>query len=85
MVSSLGAGPGGWGVATNLPHAIYVKAEDEMRARQILDLDPTEIAERQDQPRRVQSYSTIVVAFLIITAAALVLGMLELVFNNLFR
>ena len=85
MVSSLGAGPGGWGVATNLPHAIYVRAEDEMRAREVLDLAPAEIAERQRQPRQPQSFSTVVVVFLIVASAALVLGMLELVFNNLFR
>jgi hypothetical protein len=47
VVRSLGAGPGGWGAATNLPHALYVMADDEMRARQVLDLPPAEVAERE--------------------------------------
>ena len=85
MVRSLGAGPGGWGVATNLPHAIYVRAEDEMRAREVLDLAPAEIAERQGHRQQPRSFSTVVVVLLIVASAALVLGMLELVFNNLFR
>ena len=86
LVRSLGAGPGGWGVATNLPHAIYVKAADEMRAREILDLAPAEISEREGtsslSPHRVSPF---VLVMLIITAAALVLGTLELVLNPITR
>ena len=51
VVRSLGAGPGGWGVATNLPHALYVLAEEEMLARQLLDIAPAEIAERGNPAR----------------------------------
>ena len=80
MVRSLGAGPGGWGAATSLPHAIYVKGNDEMRARQVLDLEPAEIAERdgrvKQQPYR---FSIFIVFMLIVTAAALLFGMIELV------
>ena len=50
VVSSLGPGPGGWGVATFLPHAIYVKATDEMHARQVLGVTPAEIEEREPTP-----------------------------------
>ena len=86
VVRSLGAGPGGWGVATNLPHAIFVKGTDEMHARQVLDLPPEEIAEREGPsarpPRRL---SFMIVAILIITAAALLFGTLELVIENIIR
>ncbi len=86
VVRSLGAGPGGWGVATNLPHAIYVKATDEMRARQILDLTPREIAEREGvPPQPAYPLPVMVVAFSIITAGALILGILELLVGPLFR
>ena len=86
MVRSLGAGPGGWGAVTNLPHAIYVTTTDEMRARQVLDLSPAEIEERDGQ----QSYSrfhpsTMIIALLIIAMAALLFGTVELVINRMFR
>ena len=75
VVRSLGAGPGGWGVATNLPHAIYVKTSDEMRARQVLDLPPSEIAEREGPPSRpTYRLSTVIMITLIIAAAALLFG-----------
>ena len=48
-VRSLGGGPGGWGNAAGLPHGLYVKASDEMQARQILGLLPLEIEERDDR------------------------------------
>lgn len=86
VVRSLGVGPGGWGVATNLPHAIYVKASDEMSARDVLELAPAEIAERDDSPSRVpQRPSIMVIATLIILAAALLLGTVELFINRLVR
>ena len=86
MVRSLGAGPGGWGAATNLPHAIYVTASDEMRARQALDLSPAEIEEREGPPSYSRYHpSTMIIALLIIAAAALVFGTLELVINRMIR
>ena len=77
----------GWGGgATNLPHAIYVKASDEMSARDVLELAPAEIAERDDSPSRVpQRPSIMVIATLIILAAALLLGTVELFINRLVR
>ena len=86
VVRSLGAGPGGWGVAANLPHAIYVKSGDEMRARQVLDLEPAEIDERDGpNPAAAPRPSVVIVTMLIITAAALLLGALELVIGGLIR
>ena len=86
VVRSLGAGPGGWGAVTNLPHAIYVTASDEMRARQVLDLSPAEIEEREGQ----QSYSrfhpsTMIIVLLIIAMAALLFGTVEMVINRMIR
>ena len=86
LVRSLGAGPGGWGAATNLPHAIYVKSNDEMHARQVLDLSPAEISERHgptSQP--THGLSTAVIALLIITAAALLFGIVELLIKGILR
>ena len=82
VVRSLGVGPGGWGVATYLPHALYVKAGDEMHARQLLDLPPAEIDEREGSPPR-QGPRMSVVVMLIITAAALMFGTIELVVRTL--
>lgn len=39
VVKSLGVGPGGWGVASSLPHAVYVDREDLERAREVLGLE----------------------------------------------
>ncbi len=83
VVRPLGAGPGGWGSAANLPFAIYVRAEDETRARQVLDLPPSEVAERDHPPVRTTPMA--VVLLLIVAAAALVLGTLEVIVNRLIR
>jgi hypothetical protein len=47
LIRSLQGGPGLWGSAYNLPHAIYVYESDEMRAREVLDLIPLELVERE--------------------------------------
>ena len=46
LIRSSHGGPGLWGSAYNLPHGLYVFQSDEMQARDILDLAPLEIAER---------------------------------------
>ena len=86
VVRSLGAGPGGWGVATNQPHAIYVNSVDEMRAREVLDLPPAEITEREGTPSQpMRRLPMPVIVLLIITAAALLIGTLEIVINRIIR
>src|ERR671915_244839 len=47
LVRSLSGGPGVWGSAYKLPPAIYVYESDEMRAREVLDLVPLEVVERE--------------------------------------
>ncbi len=86
VVSSLGPGPGGWGVATFLPHAIYVKATDEMHARQVLGVTPAEIEEREPTPAPPHRRRSIpVVVVLIFVAGALLLGTIELAVEYIIR
>ena len=47
LTKSLRGGPGLWGSSFNLPHEILVSESDVMRARDLLELPPLEIAERQ--------------------------------------
>lgn len=44
---SLGVGPGAWGSAYNLPHALYVYQADTTRAREILELAPAKMVRRE--------------------------------------
>ena len=44
---SLGGGPGLWGSSFNIPHEVLVYGSDVTRARDLLELPPLEIAERQ--------------------------------------
>ena len=87
VVRFLGAGPGGWGVATNLPHAIYVKDSDHVRACDVLDLAPAEIAEREGLGgARAQARSSPTLAVLLIIAIAmLIFGILEVLIEGLIR
>ena len=81
---SLQGGPGLWGSAFNLPHALYVHSADEMRAREALNLVPLEVLERDGlrlPPRRqsrrhqyqwwVVALVALIAALLVITAAPL--------------
>ena len=49
FVRSLRGGPGLWGSAYNLPHDLLVYEDDQMRAREVLDIAPLEILERERQ------------------------------------
>ena len=49
VTRSLRGGPGLWGSAYNLPHDLYVHESDEMRAREVLELKPLDLAEREAQ------------------------------------
>ena len=50
MVRSVGAGPGLWGLAANVPHALDTWEGDAEAARDILNLMPAEIEERTREP-----------------------------------
>jgi hypothetical protein len=73
LVRSLQGGPGVWGTAYNLPHALYVYQSDQARAREILDLPPREIMEREKSglpPGRRGSL------WLIVIVVAVILGLI---------
>ncbi len=57
VTRALGGGPGLWGSAYNIPHGLYVYQVDEMRAREVLQLTPAEVLEREgyEQPPSRQS------------------------------
>ena len=83
IVRSLGPGAGiGIGVM-NLPHALYVRGGDEMQARDILELEPAEIMERQSRP--AYRSSTFMVAMLIITVVLLLFGIVEMLVDGVLR
>ena len=50
MVRAVGVGPGGWGLAANVPHALDTWEEDAVQAREVLNLMPAEIEERTREP-----------------------------------
>ncbi len=76
VTRALGGGPGLWGSAYNIPHGLYVYQEDEMRAREVLQLTPEEVLEREgydhQPPRQPRLWLILVVVALslaLITAA----------------
>lgn len=72
LIRSLQGGPGLWGSAYNMPHALYVFESDEMRAREVLDLPAQEMLERGEKattPARGPS----MLVFLVVAAVLLVL------------
>ena len=85
VVRSLGAGPVQLGAAYQ-PHAIYVKVGDEMGAREVLNLVPAEISEREGSaPAPVYRPSIMIVALLVIVAASLIYGTVELLVTRILR
>jgi hypothetical protein len=47
VIRSLRGGPGLWGSAYNLPHDLCVFESDQIQAREVLDLEPQELRERE--------------------------------------
>lgn len=78
MVRALGAGPGGWGTAADLPYGLYVKQADEMRARQLLELPPMEISEREVPQASPQSLRRTNLTLPLLLVAVIVLGSIGL-------
>lgn len=79
-VQSLGVGPGGWGMAANLPHALYVSPLEEEAARVLLDLDE---APPTPAPRPYAASSMAIRAILLVIALAVVLGLADEVFGRI--
>jgi hypothetical protein len=72
LIRSLQGGPGLWGSAYNLPHALYVFESDEMRAREVLDLPPQEVLERGEKTT-THARGPSMLVFLVVAAVLLVL------------
>ena len=74
LVRSLQGGPGLWGSSYNLPHDLLVYERDEMQAREVLDLVPKEIIEREGPPRsRPQPLSQWVVIVGVVSAVVVLI------------
>ncbi len=75
VVRSLRGGPGLWGSTYNIPHDLLVNEEDEMRARDILDVPPQEIEEREraarDPSEKPQSMPFWMLTLVIVTVLAI--------------
>ena len=59
LVRCLRGGPGLWGTAFNLPHDLLVFEGDDLQARDILEIPPQEISEREHEPDVSPSSSVI--------------------------
>ena len=71
LVRSLRGGPGLWGTAYNLPHDLLVYEDDEMRAREVLELAPAGILEREragQRPSSVMPQWVVTVTIIVIVA-----------------
>ena len=86
MVRPLGVGPGGWGMAANLPHALHVRSSDEDRARGVLGMPPTGEGGGDGVARtQARHWPTSVVVILVLIAAAVLISAADRLFAALLR
>ena len=78
IVQPIGAGPGGWGLATNNPHALFVHPSDKKRTRLLLNLPSHGVSELN-----VKTSGTRAIFILIIIAATATLIFADRVFGHL--
>ncbi len=78
VVRSLRGGPGLWGSTYNIPHDLLVNEEDEMRARDILDVPPQDIEEREraardpsEKPQSMPFWMLTLIMIVIVTVLAI--------------
>ena len=87
MVRAVGVGPGGWGLAANVPHALDTWQEDVVHAREVLNLMPAEIEERlrqnADPPTSIPRL--LMLGVLVIVAVALVVQAADAAFGWLLQ
>ena len=82
ITRSLRGGPGLWGSAYNLPHDLYVYESDEMSAREVLDLAPQELVEREAQVSRPGANQNTWLALTGAVLVALLLLIVIVLFNR---
>ena len=86
LMRSLGVGPGGWGMAANLPYAVYVLADDDARAREVLELPVEEGRGPVDQGQlRRWGWSPGVMVVLLLIAVAVLVSAVDGLFGLLLR
>lgn len=86
MVRAVGVGPGGWGVAATVPHALDTWEDDADLAREILELAPVEANLHLDGSEPSQSrFPVVVMLVLAIVVAAIVIQAADAVFSRLFE
>ena len=86
MVRAVGVGPGGWGVAATVPHALDTWEEDAALARDILDIAPTQSKGQRVDPEALQSrFPVIVMLVMAIVLVAIVIQAADAVFNRIFK
>ncbi|HCL26773.1 MAG TPA: hypothetical protein DHW65_10570 [Dehalococcoidia bacterium] len=78
VVRSLRGGPGLWGSTYNIPHDLLVNEEDEMRARDILDVPPQEMEELEraardpsEKPQSMPVWMLTLIMIVIVTVLAI--------------
>lgn len=84
FIQALQGGPGLWGSAYNLPHALYVYESHEMQAREILDLTPMEMIERDAEARALSSHRNKLPMIIVVITILLVLVIAGPSFSRLF-
>ena len=86
MVRAVGIGPGGWGVAANVPHALDAWEGDAVLAREILELMPAEIEDcmRETVGARTR-FPMVVLAVLGIVTVAIVIQAADAIFGRIFQ
>ena len=86
MVRAVGVGPGGWGVAANVPHALDAWEGDAVLAREILELMPAEIEDcmRETVGARTR-FPMVVLAVLGIVTVAIVIQAADAIFGRIFQ
>ena len=75
FIRSMRGGPGLWGSAYNLPHDLYVFETDLARAREVLDLEHTELDTGNGTPVQARSNGGLWLAGVAL-AAVLVVGII---------
>ena len=72
FIRSMRGGPGLWGSSYNLPHDIYVFETDRDRAREVLELDHTELDAGEGPPVQARSNGGLWLAGVVLTAVLVV-------------
>jgi hypothetical protein len=79
VVQPIGAGPGGWGLAVDIPYALFVHPADKKRTRMLLNLPSHEVSEQNMQVSRTRP-----IFILIIVAVTATIIFADRLFGHLF-